>query len=282
MFRLRMLPLALLAVLLVACQVTVRPPAPPAAEYTVNAQGRTTEPSPRRTIQIPANGFAVLEVNYPTAAADLMYLEIEPVGSGAGLQLEMWGTAGTALELVSRSRRLFATSAAALPAAADATATEAERSSISIGWTCFGPCVARSYRPGTTYGRVINTSASERTVRVYAYGLDETDQNEPNDTVATATPVTVQALGTAVTGAIERATDLDYFRIRCGSGFPFANLQLSLATGFDGDMVLDAAGTAYRPGQRTAILPCDTVVRVRTADGTAGPSSASTYSILIE
>ena len=287
MYRLRsLLPLALLALLLAACQVTVRPPPPPAAEYTVNAQGRTTEPRPLRTITIPANDFAVLEVIYPSSVADLMYLEIEPVGSGTGLQLEMWGPAGSARELVSRSRHLFATSTAPLELAADAADTEAvadlERSSISIGWACFGPCVGRSYRAGTTYGRVINASGSSRTVRIYAYGLEETDQNEPNDTSATATSVVVQAVGSAATGAIERVTDLDYFRIHCGSGFPFDNLRLRLATGFDGDMVLEAAGTAYRPGQTTAILSCGSTVLVRTIDGTAGPSAASTYSILIE
>ncbi len=283
MSRLRsFLTLALLALLLAACQVTVRPP-PPGADFAINAQGRTAEPTPRRTITVPADAFVVLEVTYPGSTADLMYLEIEPVGTGTGLQLELWNPAGSARELVSRSPNLFATTTAAASLLdAETVGGALERSSISIGWTCFGPCTARAYRAGTTYARVVNQSGSDRTVRVYAYGLDETDQNEPNDSAARATRVIATARGDSVTGAIERVDDRDYFLIDCGGGFPFDNLELSLSSGFRGDIALIAGGQTYRPGQTTAILPCGSTVHVRTLDATAGPSASSTYSIIIE
>ncbi len=269
----------LLAALLAACQVTVTPVIPPTADYQVNAQGQTTDPNPRRTITVPANDAVVIDVRFPTSGADLMYVEIEPTGSGAGLQLELWSPSGTTRELVSRSASIFGTSTAVLAAEAEAAASE--RSSISIGWTCFGPCAARPYRAGASYVRVVNDSASARTVRFYAYGLAATDQNEPNDSAAQAARVVATALGSAVTGAIEHVGDRDYFLIECGPGFPYGNLELELASGFGGEIALVVGGTNYREGQTTPILPCDSIVHVRTLDGTAGPSSTSTYSIIL-
>ena len=269
----------LLAALLAACQVTVTPVIPPTADYQVNAQGQTTEPSPRRTITVPANGVAVVEVRFPTSGADLMYVEIEPTGSGSGLQLELWNPSGTSRELVSRSASIFGTSTGVL--AAEVAAAASERSSISIGWTCFGPCAARPYRVGTSYVRIVNDSSSSRTVRFYAYGLVATDQNEPNDSAAQAARVVATALGSAVTGAIEHVNDRDYFQIECGAGFPYDNLELELASGFAGEIALVVGGTNYREGQTTPLLPCNSIVHVRTLDGTAGPSSTSTYSIIL-
>ena len=271
----------LLASLLAACQFTITPVVPPTADYAINAQGQTTDPTSRRTITVPGNAVVWLDVRFPTSSADLMYVEIEPTGSGAGLQLELWSPSGATRELVSRSATIFGRSTAVLALGAE-TAAATERSSISIGWTCFGPCTARSYRAGTSYVGIVNDSASARTVRFYAYGLAATDQNEPNDSATQATRVVAMSLGSAVTGAIEHVDDRDYFRIDCGAGFPYSNLELELASGFDGDIALVVGGQNYREGQTTPIMPCGSTVHVRTLDGTAGPSAASTYSIILK
>jgi hypothetical protein len=273
---------AALALVITGCQVSVSPPPPPTADFVVNAQGETVDPSPRRRFSVPAGGAVVLEVRFPSSGADLMYVEIEPLASGSGLQLESWGPTGATRELVSRSPSLFATTTAALTSALRGGEPAVDRSSISIGWTCFGPCVARSYRAGTTYVRVLNTSGSSRSVDFYAYGLVATDETEPNDTPTTANDVLVTAVGSAVTGAIERVDDRDFHRIHCGSAFPFDNLRLELSSGFAGDIALIVAGSTYGPGQVSAVVPCGSLAEVRTLDGTAGPSAASTYSIIIQ
>ena len=271
---------ALLASLLAACQFTVTPVVPPTADYAVNAQGQTTDPTPHRTITVPGNDVVWLDVRFPASSADLMFVEFEPTGSGAGLQLELWSPSGTTRELVSRSATIFGRSTAVLALGGE-TPAATERSSISIGWTCFGPCAARPYRSGTSYVRIVNDSTSNRTVRFYAYGLAATDQNEPNDSPTQATRVVATSLGSAVTGAIEHVDDRDYFRIDCGAGFPFGNLELELASGFDGDIALVVGGQSYREGQTTPIMQCGSTVHVRTLDGTAGPSATSTYSIIL-
>lgn len=274
------LTFALLVLLLGACQITVTPVVPPTADFAINAQGQTTDPTPRRTISVPANGEVWIDVLFPSSGADLMYVEIEPTGSASGLQLELFSPSGISRELVSRSASIFGRSTSALALGLEPAAAP-ERSSISIGWTCFGPCLARSYRTGTSFVRILNDSGSDRSVRFYAYGLRATDQNEPNDSFSQATRVVATSLGSAVTGAIEHVNDFDYFRIECGSGFPYNNLELELASGFRGDIALVVDGTSYREGETTPLVPCGSTVYVRTLDGTAGPSSASTYSIIL-
>jgi hypothetical protein len=261
-----------------AITVEVLPPL-----VTIDAQGETLEPEVLETVTVPANSMVLLELRYPAAGTDLMFLEIDPVDDGDTLQLELWDATAETRLLVSRSPELFATSTEVLGAPVGVGPATAERSSISIGWTCFGPCVAQPYRAGTSYARVVNLGDSERTVDVYAYGLHETDENEPNDTPATATEVVATGIGEAVSGAIEHVDDVDYFSIECDPvQFPFGTVVLELATEFEGDIALTAGGQDYRAGEATQPLPCGSLVHVRTLDGTAGPSSASNYSILID
>ena len=253
-------------------------------DFVIDAEGQVEfEPTALETITISANTIVLLEVIYPPSGADLMYLEIDPDEDTAGLQLELWDATADTRLLVSRSPDLFATTTEVLGMPADliGSAQAVERSSITIGWTCFGPCVAQEYREGTSYARIVNASGSSRTVDVYAYGLNETDENEPNDTPLTATEVVVTEAGEVASGAIEHVDDLDYFRIECEE-FAFPNVILELSSGFEGDIVLTADGQDYRPGEATDLLLCGSVVHVRTLDGTAGPSSASRYSIIIE
>ena len=253
-------------------------------DFVIDAEAEPLEPSVLETITIPANTIVLLEVIYPASGADLMYLEIDPDGDGAGLQLELWDSTADTRLLVSRSSDLFATTTEVLgaPVGVSGRTQVVERSSIAVGYRCFGPCVAQEYQEGTSYARIVNASGDSRTVDVYAYGRQNDDLNEPNDTPLTATEVVVTEAGEVASGAIEHVDDLDYFRIECGVNFPFPNVILQLSSEFEGDIVLTADGQDYRPGESTPTLPCGAVAHVRTLDGTAGPSSASRYSIIIE
>ena len=249
------------------------------ADFVVDAQAETVEPTALQTFTVGAGQTVVLEVRFPSSGADLMYVEIEPADEASGLGIELRGETGGELELVSRSPSIFATSPGALPSAVGAAAVD--RSSLSIEWNCFGPCVARPYRSGTSYVHVVNDGPGTRSVDFYAYGFVAADENEPNDTPAAATDVVAEDVDDVVIGAIEHVDDRDYFRIACDDDFPFDNLRLELSSTFEGAMVLVAEGTSYAPGEETDLLGCGTTVFVHTTDGTAGPSAHSRYVITI-
>ena len=179
---------------------------------------------------------------------------------------------------MSRSPSIFAESLSALPL----TVTQAaERSSLSVQWQCFGPCVARPYRSGTSFVHVVNEGSVARTVSFYAYGFIAADENEPNDTAGTATVVDVEAVDQTVAGAIEHTADRDYVRFECATAFPFDTVLLELTSTFEGAIELVADGNTYAPGEETPPLPCGTTAYVHTTDGTAGPSSDSRYTVTI-
>ncbi len=248
-------------------------------DFVVDAQSETVEPAPLETFTVGAGQTVVLEVRFPSSGADLMYVEIEPVDEATGLGIELRGVTGDELELVSRSPSIFATSAGVLPSAVEAAAVD--RSSLSVEWNCLGPCVARPYRSGTSYVHVVNDGPETRSVTFYAYGFVAADENEPNDTSATATDVVAEDVGDSVSGAIEHVGDRDYFRITCDPDFPFDNVQLELSSSFEGAIVLVAEGESYPPDEETPSLTCGTTVLVHTTDGTAGPSAHSRYTITI-
>jgi hypothetical protein len=247
-------------------------------DFVVDAQGETLEPTPLETFTVGAGETVVLEVRFPPSGADLMYVEIQPEDEATGLRIELRGETGDELELVSRSPSIFATSPGVLPLTA---AAAVDRSSLSVQWNCFGPCVARPYRSGTSYVHVVNDGPGTRSVTFYAYGFVAADENEPNDTPATATNVVAENVNDTVTGAIEHVEDRDYFRITCDPAFPFENLRLELTSTFEGDIALVANDEPYRSGEETPVLPCNTIVFVHTLDGTAGASAHSGYTITI-
>ncbi len=248
-------------------------------DFVVDAQAETLDPAALATFTVGGGETVMVEVDFPSSGADLMYVEIEPSEATTDLRIELRGERAGDLELVSRSPSIFATSVAALSLAAVPAAVE--RSAISVEWNCFGPCVARPYRQGTSYVRVINEDAAALSVTLYAYGFVAADENEPNDTFETATEVVAMNVDDTVTGAIEHVEDLDYFRIACDDGFPFGDVRLELTSSFEGDIVLVADDNVYPPDVETPALDCGTTVFVHTTDGTAGPSADSRYTITI-
>jgi len=158
--------------------------------------------------------------------------------------------------------------------AATGTDSGIDPSAITVEYTCVGPCVAASGSLDSYIVRVENRASSPRSFDLYAYTMDPTDTNEPNDTPGTAT--VVRDPGT-FEGAIERIGDLDYFR--------YTGSQTRLVTfdAFSNDLglVLEIEdGPTLRSGQSSYLLP-DEVFRVRSELSRAGPSSTSGYVITL-
>ena len=149
-----------------------------------------------------------------------------------------------------------------------------EASGITVNYVCRGPCVAASGSIGSYVVRVENRASNPRSFDLYAYTMDPTDDNEPNDSPGTAT--VVRDPGT-FEGAIERIVDLDYFR--------YTGSQTRLVTfdAFSDDLglVLEIEdGPTLRSGQSSSLLP-DEVFRVRSERSRAGPSSSSAYVVTL-
>lgn len=276
-----LLPLPLVALFLTACQVTFTPAPTPTPDASISAPaGVTTSPSPRGSTLVPAGSVRWVEVTYPSnAAADLMYFE---ANNASGIRVELYNAAGTAMQVVSRSPSVFADRLGTLEGLSSSAADATLPASVGIGYTCLGPCVATPYRAGTRLVRLTNEGSTDRNVQLLAYGFVYDDLGEPNDSVSTAQSFTLTMLGDGPSGAIEHVNDRDFHRLECGASFPETNLRLTLGTTFSGDIVLVAGGVSYEAGVATAFLPCGSVVEVRTRDGTAGPSGASTYSIVAD
>lgn len=273
----RLLPLAALAALalvLAACEITVTPGPtwPPTFADTVDAQDTAT-PSVQAdgTLAPGATRYFDLDVNI---VRDLVYAEVQ---GSSGLRVSIFTAGGTRIA-VSESPTYFAASLSALSSSAEAVAGSA----ISVAFPCLGPCVAVPSTASSYVVAVTNTSGSSASFELFAFTIDATDQNEANDSVASAI---VLNSGDTDQGAIERLGDTDYFvydATTTGSFFvvfdPFdlaLGLQLEIVDCGD-CVVLD--GTSGR--QVEGLLDGD-VLRVTSAAGRAGASATSGYSVQI-
>jgi hypothetical protein len=243
----------------------------------VTAQGLTADPQPLGALSLPPNRTRVVRLTFPPADAGLRFVEVSGASVDGNVRIELLED-GQRVG-VSERRDRYAASTSVLTLAASAAAVEP--SSVSVNWSCQGPCVGSAYRAGEVLLRVTNLTSTTRPMQVYGYGAPEADDNEPNESAQDATLVTLQRDGDGASGALERIGDVDYFRFECGAGFPFGDVRLTLTSAFGGDIVLQLAdGTTYGPGATTRVLACDSVVSVRARDGSAGPSAASRYQVV--
>ena len=249
-------------------------------DLAVVAQANTTSPTARGSVSLAPGATARVRVTFPNSSAELRFVELGGSGVEGNVRLDL--RAGGDVLGVSRRSTLFATSASAL--AAEQGGSAVSPSSIGVAWQCFGPCVAARYQSGDVVATLTNLSGVTRVVQVLAYGAAASDLNEPNDTQLTATEETFQSPGEGVSGAIEYLGDVDFFRLRCGAQWPFNDLKVTLTSQFQGDIAW-AIGTGstqvYGVGQERSV-PCNTVIRVFTRDGTAGPGAASRYSLVVD
>lgn len=276
----RLLPfaaIAALALVLAACQISVTPPTPtfpPSLAGTVTAQD-TNNPTAQASGTLAPGTIRYYRVNVPTARG-LLYGE---VSNDAGLRVSLY-TSGGSMVAVSNSRTFFATSVAGL-SAADA-AVDVGGSSIAVPYACVGPCAAVVPSASSTYYLgVANTSGSTRAYEVFAYTMDETDENEPNDASLGAT---VLAGATSDRGAIEVVGDVDYFEYQATSGgahyvvFTPFDLGLGLELEIIGVACAGNCGPiSGAPGDNVLGLLDGDLLRVRSAVGRAGPSASSGY-----
>lgn len=261
------------ALLLAGCQITIGPTPtfPPSLAGSVTAQVTTT-PTAQATGTLAPGDVRYYRVDVPTAR-DLLYAE---VGGGSGLRVALY-TAGGSLRAVSQSPAFFAGSVASL---STAEASDVGAASISVAFPCLGPCAATVPTSSTFYAAVTNTSGGTRAFELFAYTMDETDQNEPNDATASAT---VLFGAGSDQGAIEVLGDVDTFRYQATAGGDFYvvftpfDLSLGLVLEIENCeecLVLDGrSGTSVE-----GLVPGD-VLRVRSAANRAGPSATSGYTV---
>ncbi len=276
--------LSLLALLLVACEITITIPEP---DLRITAERVTNDPGEIDSITIPGGERRVVEVQYRaiTTSPALMFFEVQGSGVDGTVRVEFRSSEPYRLLVASQSSLRFARQVNQLVAQVEdhlsGRADGPVERSIALTWECFGPCVARPYQAGTYLVLLDNTSSTSRTVSLYAYGLEPTDPNEPNDTPATATEVELASAGDGAFGAIEHVDDVDHFRLTCSGEFA-EGMRLTLVSDFDRAIVLRADGSTYPPDTETDPIACGSTVSVSTSDGTAGPSLHSNYSIVAD
>lgn len=269
-----------LVVVLAAC--TPPPGFLPDPALTISAERSIDgEPVELARVSVPGRSSVYVQVDVPSPGAagpHLLFVEV----SSSAVQLEL-RTMRNRLIVASRSPERFgaAVSQLASSSAGHEDQGEVGRSSVSVPWSCLGPCVAVRHETTSYLVKVENPSSSARSVGLFAYALPMTDGNEPNDSAASATRVDLVSDGSGASGAIEYVGDVDFFRLVCSSGFgPAARLEFS--SPFTGAIALRADGRTYAPGQTTDPIACGSVISVAVLDSSAGPSASSRYSFVAE
>ncbi|MDF1524301.1 MAG: hypothetical protein P1P87_15975 [Trueperaceae bacterium] len=274
MTRRALVPLVLLAALtlvLAGCQVTISVPFDPVFRGDVVAQD-TAAPDVQATgtLGVGVTHYYRLDA---AGARDLVYAEL---GNASGLQVALLRTTGSTLA-VSRSETYFAGSVGAL----STTALDVAPAAILVVFPCLGACAAIAPTSSDYVVAVSNPTGQTWSYELLAYTIDATDPNEPNDGETGATRL--DAAG-AYQGAIERLGDEDYFVYDAPdnvNAYFVVFDPFDLALGLELE-ILDCAECTVldgTTGRTVEGLVDGDVLRVRSADGRAGPSAASGYSI---
>lgn len=276
----RSLPLAavaVLAVVLAGCQITITPDPTPTfppslsgsfdAEVFVPTLGDAPEVQASSSLQAQQTRY--YRVDVPTAR-DLLFAEVD----GSDLRVTLYTSSGT-VRAASESSRYFGPDAASIASAAVGTA------SLSTTFFCIGPCAAIEPTASSYVIGVRNLANSPRTFDLFAYTMDATDENEPND--GAGAPTSFGAADEPI-GAIEALGDEDWYVYTGVSNqtlrFTVWNLDLDLVLEFpNDDPVTVVEGTL--DGTTTPLFPGD-VFRVYSRAGLAGPSTESRYQITLE
>ncbi len=264
----RWTPIAIAALVLAACSVEVT--FDPVVEETVTAQD-TTSPSALLTNEsIPGGDTLYYQVEVPTSAGDLLYVEVE---GGNDLRISLLRSTGSTVG-VSESPTYFASSVSALSTSGGVAAQAIDAQAIDVAYACLGPCVATPATGSTYYVRVENRGGTTRSFDLYAYTFDLNDTFEPNDGTSTAVEVTGAE---TLTGAIETLGDVDYFE------YTGASARVLTFDAYDADLglVLDVDnGPTLASGDENVIYPGERF-RVRSTAGRAGPPASSGYAVTV-
>lgn len=248
------------------------------------AQSRPTQPSALGRVTLAPGETALARLRFGSSSARLRYVEavgVSGVSADGRVLLELRDPSGSIGFSTSRERFASGADVLAAPGWSDAIVSP---TSIGVLNGCLGPCVLSRYRAETLVARLTNTSGQSVTIDVYAYGGPEFDENEPNETAASATDFPIGATGGDVTGAIERIGDVDVFRLVCSASFPYDDVFVTLESSFPGALVLrrSLGSVGVGPGGTLEAVPCGSTIRVETDDGSAGPSASSFYVLRAE
>lgn len=260
--------------------------AQPVPLYAIDAvaQSQPAQPSALGRVTLAPGETALARLRFGSSPARLRYVEavgVSGVSADGRVLLELRDPSGSIGFSTSRERFASGADVLAAPGWSDAIVSP---TSIGVLNGCLGPCVLSRYRAETLVARLTNTSGQSVTIDVYAYGGPEFDENEPNETAASATDFPIGATGGDVTGAIERIGDVDVFRLVCGASFPYDDVFVTLESSFPGALVLrrSLGSVGVGPGGTLEAVPCGSTVRVETDDGSAGPSASSFYVLRAE
>jgi hypothetical protein len=265
-----------LTLVLAACEITVSPPPtptwPPTFAGSLEAQATFTPTAQASGTLAPgATRYYDLDVD---VQRDLVYAE---VAGSSDLRVTIFTSGGTRLA-VSESPDYFGASLNAI----GASAADLGASSISVEFQCLGPCAAVPSAASSYVVAVTNTGNSSRSFEVFAYTFNETDENEPNDAVGSAT--LLNGAGN-YRGAIEVLGDVDHFEYNATAGGSFFVVfqPFDMALGLELE-ILDCEECEILDGstgfQVEGLLDGD-ILRVRSAAGRAGPSASSGYSLQV-
>ncbi len=234
----------------------------------VNWPGGTPEPR-ASALLLPAGRTLYYAIEFGGGRSDLLYAEVVADGP---LRVSLLNVRGGTLAR-STSPEVFPSDGSGTFFTSDGDPLVPR--SISVEFSCVGPCAAiRAIQP-MVYIAVENQGNVSQTFDLYAFTMKYSDLNEPNDGPSVATQVS--GPGTA-SGAIETIGDVDWFvfggsSVREVGFFPFRD-DLGLRLRIEGsDVSLGSGGSeVLYPGERFTVA---------SALGRAGPSATSGYRVVL-
>jgi hypothetical protein len=253
---------AAVAVVLVACTITIAPRFPDATRVQTTTDGNA--PVDSRTL---AGGQSVVyAVRVSGSAGPLAYFEVD-----SNLAMRVYGPTG-APYASSSSASYFESGFGA----ASTALGEVEAQGITVLRECRGSCVIRPARNETVYVELTNTRSSSVSYRFYAYTADYMDDNEPRNGTADG----AVSFDRVESGALETLGDRDYFRVERGGRlfFDAPNRDIDAqAEIIAGQRVI----ATLRHGRQFDVEVGD-LIRVSSSTNRAGPSAESVYYLEIQ
>ena len=252
-----------LALVLVACSVTIAPvdPFPGALPATAVNDPATAIAS----FTLAGTSTVVYEVIVPAAVIsgdDVLFFELDTESLG----IVVYNSAGTALASSASSDGFVS---------GDAAVSLIGPSAITALLTCRGSCVILPASTSTFFVEVVNEGGSSVPFDLFVFGDDEQDEGEPdNDTTATAPPLSIS---TDQTGAIETLGDVDLYAVQENGTVMFDSpspFDLIAEVLFNGDVQ-----STLQPGESAAVFTGDTVRVSENGGNAAGPSASSRYAL---
>lgn len=274
--------LLMLLGVLAACQFTVIFTQPSSA---IPVAANTSSTTPVDSINIAAGATVYYDVSLDTTVRsyDALFVMLDPGTGGPDLNLGVLDYNSDAVLASSSSPNWFADGRIGLSALSQASTVSGagvRPQAVSVGMTCLSSCIIWPNSGATHYYVGIqNQTSSAATVDLYAYGFNYDDSTEPqNNQMNTSTPVL--ASGSSDSGAIETLNDSDFWSIQASGNVTMTANNPSL---YNMEAAVYSGGAQvagpFKSGTSFYVNGGE-YVRVYSANGYAGASSPSGYSIV--